>query len=278
MCHPVAGHPNVLLQSAAPLCHRSAVPFKSEPRSFCSPQQFGVRDLFACSSALWNVAPSLPSDARSLRLRRLLRGVLGALWELPLVWPGPVVPLSHAPAQQPPPCSAMVRGTMYINGGCLACAHRQREGWGIVRIDLGLWSPWCPRSFHMVVPAGLGPCGCHTMALSSCLGNGSGGEGGSEGLGQAQQGMLAAPRTGCLVWLQLPFGKGWQSQLPEGEWDLLKRCRAAAAGSRGCDWQRRAGCCARGRWRAGSCLSHLQQQSWGALAQRLWCPQENPNL
>lgn len=133
-------------------------------------------------------------------------------------------------------CSAVVRGTTYINGGCLACAHQQRVGWAVVRARCG--------ALATLVPEDL-PCGCACRAgfpvgvtLWRCVGtravarspgwgvapaqgNGSGDVAGSEGLGQAAAGLLAAPSTGCLAWLQLPFGKGWQSQLPEGEWDLL---------------------------------------------------------
>lgn len=58
-------------------------------------------DLLACSSALLSVAHSLTSAARSLRAV-VLGGLLETLLERPLVWPGPVVSLSHAPAQQPP--------------------------------------------------------------------------------------------------------------------------------------------------------------------------------
>lgn len=58
-------------------------------------------DFLACSSALLSVAHSLTSAAPSLRAV-VLGGLLETLLERPLVWPGPVVSLSHAHAQQPP--------------------------------------------------------------------------------------------------------------------------------------------------------------------------------
>lgn len=233
-CHPVPGHPNVLLQSAAPLAASpqlwaSAEPSlasKSEPHSFL----------------LLSVAHSLSSVACSLR--RAVLAVwcsVGDYWEMlperPLLWPGSAVSLSHALAQQPPMGSALpwfVAPCAY-NGGCLACARQERVGWGVVRTRSGALATLvaedlpCGCACRAGLPVGVTPWCCRAPGLwkvtrlgcSSCSGNGSRGEWGSEGLGQAAAGLLAAPGTGCLVWLQLPFGKGWQSQLPEGEWDLL---------------------------------------------------------
>lgn len=133
-------------------------------------------------------------------------------------------------------CSAVVRGTTYINGGCLACAHQQRVGWGVVRARCGALVTLVPEDLPYGCACSAGPpvgvtpwrcTGTSAVARSPgwggapAQGNGSGDAAGSEGPGQAAAGLLAAPRTGCLAWLQLPFGKGRQSQLPEGEWDLL---------------------------------------------------------
>lgn len=119
-------------------------------------------------------------------------------------------------------CSATVHGTTYINGGCLACAHQQRVGWGVVRIDLGLWSPWCPRTFHTVVPAGLGPCGCHTMALSSCLGNGSGGEGAVRDWARQSRECWQPPGQGASCGSSCHLGRGGRANSQRGNGTCLK--------------------------------------------------------
>lgn len=91
-------------------------------------------------------------------------------------------------------------------------------------------------------------------------------------------GAQPAPRTGCPVWLQLQFGKGWQSQLLEGEWDLLKRCRAAAAGSSGLDWQCVALSCAAGPGGGLVAAEPSAGSEPGSPGPKVRCPQENPNF
>lgn len=121
-------------------------------------------DLLACSSALLRVAHSLTSAARSLRAV-----VLGDYWKR--CWRGPSCGqgLLFPSATLPPSsllravvaqasrglCSAVVRGTTYINGGCLACAHQQRVGWGIVRTGCGALATLVPEDF---------PYGCASRA------------------------------------------------------------------------------------------------------------------
>lgn len=91
-------------------------------------------------------------------------------------------------------------------------------------------------------------------------------------------GAQAAPGTGCLLRLQLQFGKGWQSQLPEGEQDLLKRCRAAAAGSSGLDWQHTAVSCAGGPVEGWLLPEPSAGAEPGSTGPRVRGPQENPNF
>lgn len=157
----MAGHPNILLQSAAlwqlalsseRLLSHPWLPSQSLT-AFCRPQEVWCVGL--------NVAHSLSSVPCSLRSAALAAWCPGetmgdAAGEAPPVaraccFPQPC----SSPAASRGLCSAVVRGTTYTNGGCLACAHQQRVGWGIVRIR--------SRGLATLVPEDL-PCGCACRA------------------------------------------------------------------------------------------------------------------
>lgn len=112
-CHPVAGHhplPPVSSTSgsrpSAPcICWATHGFHIRAPQLFAGLKKFGVWDWFAAAPPCW-MLPNLslsglfPEDCRACAW--CPEGTVGDAAGEAVAWPGPVVPLSHAPAQQPP--------------------------------------------------------------------------------------------------------------------------------------------------------------------------------
>lgn len=197
------------------------------------------------------------------------------------------------PAASRRPCSAVVRGTKYIfNGGCLAHGPQRRIAWGIVRTRSGALATTCGPSLRWLclqgqAPVGVTPWHCTGMRVLArspgwgellLRGVGLGARGGVRDGAKQQQGCWQPPGQGASRGSSCHLGRGGRANSQRGNGTCLKggeQLLLAAGVETGS-----AGLAAapRGRWRAGSCLSHLHEQSWAALAQRLRCPQENPNL
>lgn len=158
---------------------------------------------------------------------------------------------------------------------------------------MGLWSPWCLRTFPMVVLAALGPLWVSHRGAARGRALWQGHQAGAElllrgmGLGtrrgvrdraKQQQGCWPPPGQGASRGSSCRLGRGGRANSQRGNGTCFKGAEqlllaaGVETGSAGL------AAAPRGRWRAGCCPSHLRERSWGALAQRLWCPQENPNL
>lgn len=111
----------------------------------------------------------------------------------------------------------------------------------------------------------------------SCFGEWVWGEGGVRDWAKQQQGCWQPPGQGASCGSSCRLGRGGRANSQRGNGTCLKGAEqlllaaGVETGSTGL------AAAPQGRWRAGSCLSHLREQSCAALAQRLRCPQENPN-
>lgn len=121
------------------------------PTAFCRPQEVWCAG-FVCLQQ--RPVERLPggSGSRSLRSAVLSACCPGDSWKCcwrgPSCGQGPVFPSAMLlPTASRWLCSAVVCGTTYINGGCLACAHQQRLGWGTVRIGSGALATLVPEGF-----------------------------------------------------------------------------------------------------------------------------------